>query len=203
VTSGDFFFGTAATGSLEICIPTGWPTTSRGLISSKKIPIAPSIPKSGDNTFAPARTSGISYKGYDQFNFHYNRDDASVHYDDNGFLVRPAPVGAVVNGTVHPHNIRAYYLGWTGNGHIGRMNVSNAFYQALGHDDFNTIAGRRVSINAQMAALELSVDKDWVRYRASFFYASGDSSNRSGASRTDSTARGFDSIVDNTHFSGS
>ena len=142
-------------------------------------------------------------KGYTtEFSFHYNRDDASIHYDDNGFLVRPAPVGAVVNGTVHPHNIRAYYLGWTGNGHIGRLNVSNAFYQALGHDDFNTIAGRHVNINAQMAALELSVDKDWVRYRASFFYASGDSSNRSGASRTDGTARGFDSIVDDTHFAG-
>ena len=142
-------------------------------------------------------------KGYTtEFSFHYNRDDASVHYDDNGFLVRPAPVGAVVNGTVHPHNIRAYYLGWAGNGHIGRINVSNAFYQALGHDDFKTISGRRVSINAQMAALELSIDKDWARYRASFFYASGDSSNRSGASRTDGTARGFDSIVDDTHFAG-
>jgi hypothetical protein len=142
-------------------------------------------------------------KGYTtEFSFHYNRDNASVHYDDNGFLVRPEPVGAVVNGTVHPHNIRAYYLGWTGNGHIGRLNVSNAFYQALGHDDFNTIAGRRVNINARMAALELSLDKDWVRYRASFFYASGDSSNRSGASRTDGTARGFDSIVDDTHFAG-
>jgi Carboxypeptidase regulatory-like domain len=143
-------------------------------------------------------------KGYStEFSFHYNRDDASVHYDDNGFLVRPAPVGAVVNGTVHPHNIRAYYLGWTGNGHIGRINVSNAFYQALGHDDFNTVAGRRVDINARMGALELSIDKDWARYRASFFYASGDSSNRSGASRTDGTARGFDSIVDDTHFAGS
>lgn len=142
-------------------------------------------------------------KGYTtELSFHYNRDDASIHYDDNGFLVRPAPVGAVVNGAVRVHNIRAYYLGWTGNGHIGRLNVSNAFYQALGHDDFNTIAGRRVNINAQMAALELSLDRDWVRYRASFFYASGDSSNRSGASRTDGTARGFDSIVDNTHFAG-
>jgi len=142
-------------------------------------------------------------KGYTtEFSFHYNQDNASIHYDDNGFLVRPAPVGAVVNGTVHAHNIRAYYLGWTGNGHVGRLNVSNAFYQALGHDDFNTIAGRRVNINAQMAALELSVDRDWVRYRASFFYASGDSSNRSGASRTDGTARGFDSIVDDTHFAG-
>ncbi len=143
-------------------------------------------------------------KGYTtEFSFHYNRDDASIHYDDNGFLVRPAPAGAVVNGNVNAHAIRAYYLGWASNGHIGRINLSHAFYQALGHDDFNPIAGRRVDIDARMAALEVSVDKDWVRYRASFFYASGDSSNRSGASRTDGTAHGFDTIVDDTHFAGS
>jgi Carboxypeptidase regulatory-like domain len=143
-------------------------------------------------------------KGYTtELSFHYNRDDAGIHYDDNGFLVRPAPVGAVVNGVVNAHSIRAYYLGWTSNGHIGRINLSHAYYQALGHDDFNPIAGRRVDINARMAALELSTDKDWVRYRASFFYASGDSSNRSGASRTDGTAHGFDTIVDDTHFAGS
>ncbi len=143
-------------------------------------------------------------KGYTtEFSFHYNRDDGGVHFDDNGFLVRPAPIGAVVNGTIRTHSIRAYYLGWASNGHIGRVNVSHAFYQALGHDDFNTIAGRRVDVNARMGAVELSIDKDWARYRASFFYASGDSSNRSGAARTDGTAHGFDSIVDDTHFAGS
>jgi hypothetical protein len=143
-------------------------------------------------------------KGYTtEFSFHYNRDDGGVHFDDNGFLVRPAPIGAVVNGTIRTHPIRAYYLGWASNGHIGRLNISHAFYQALGHDDFNTLAGRRVDINARMGALELSIDKDWARYRASFFYSSGDSSNRSGAARTDGTAHGFDSIVDDTHFAGS
>jgi hypothetical protein len=143
-------------------------------------------------------------KGYTtEFSFHSNRDNGGVHFDDNGFLVRPAPIGAVVNGNIRTHHIQAYYLGWAGNGHIGRWNVSHAFYQALGRDDFNTIAGRRVDINARMGALELSLDKDWARYRASFFYSSGDSSNRSGASRTDGTARGFDSIVDDMHFAGS
>jgi carboxypeptidase family protein len=143
-------------------------------------------------------------KGFtNEFSFHYNQDNGGVHFDDNGLLVRPAPVGAVVNGTIRTHHIQAYYLGWTSNGHIGWLNVSHAFYQALGHDDFNTIAGRRVDINARMGALELSVDHDWARYRASFFYSSGDSSNRSGASRTDGTAHGFDSIVDETHFAGS
>jgi hypothetical protein len=132
------------------------------------------------------------WKGYTaQFSYHFNKDDASTHYDTNGFLVRPAKVGSV-----RPHNVRAHYLGWTGNGHIGRVNVSNAFYQALGHDNLNPIAGRRVDINAQMAALELSLDHDWMRYHASFFFASGDANPR------DSAARGFDTIVDSTSFSG-
>jgi len=142
-------------------------------------------------------------KGYTtEFSFYHNRDNGGLHFDDNGFLVRPAPVGGVVNGTIRTHNMQAYYLRWASDGHIGRLNVSHAFYQALGHDDFNAIAGRRVDINARMGALELSMDRDWGRYRASFFYSAGDSSSRSGSSRTDGTARGFDSIVDNTHFAG-
>jgi len=105
------------------------------------------------------------WKGYTaQFSYHFNKDDADRHFDTNGFLVRPAKVGSVT-----PHNVRAHYLGWTGNGHIGRVNVSNAFYQALGHDSLNPIAGRYVDNNAQMAALEVSPDHDWIRYHASFF----------------------------------
>ena len=132
------------------------------------------------------------WKGYTaQFSYHYNKDDADVHYDTNGFLVRPAKVGLVL-----PHNIRAHYIGWTGNGHMGRINVSHAFYQALGYDDKNPIAGRYVDINAQMGAVELSYDHDWARYTASAFFASGDRDPR------DHVARGFDSIVDSTSFAG-
>ena len=145
-------------------------------------------------------------KGYTtEFSFHYNRDDPSIHFDDNGFLVRPAPIGLVVNEGILQHGIRAYYLGWTSNGHIGRLNINHAFYQALGHDTLNPIAGRRVDIDGRMAALELSVDKDWARFRSSFFYASGDSSSRSdalGLGGRGSTARGFDTIVDETNFAG-
>ncbi|HEV8048598.1 MAG TPA: carboxypeptidase regulatory-like domain-containing protein [Terriglobales bacterium] len=146
------------------------------------------------------------FKGYTtEFSFHYNRDDPTIHFDDNGFLVRPAPVGLVVNNGILQHGIRAYYLGWASNGHIGRVNVSHAFYQALGHDTLNPIAGRRVDIDGRMAALELSVDKDWARFRTSFFWASGDPSNRSdalGLAGRGSTARGFDTIVDETNFAG-
>lgn len=170
---------------------------------------------SGLNTFEPRHQQvyiGNVYiqdflaKGYTtEFSFHFNRDDPSIHYDDNGFLVRPAPVGEVVSNGVLQHGIRAYYLGWAGNGHIGRLNLSHAFYQALGHDTLNPIAGRRVDINGKMAALELSVDKDWARFRSSFFWASGDPSSRSaalGLGGRGSTASGFDTIVDETNFAG-
>ena len=53
-----------------------------------------------------------------------------------------------------------------------------------------------VDINAQMVAAEVSLDRDWVRYRASFFWSSGDSNPRDG------TARGFDSIFENSNFAG-
>jgi hypothetical protein len=130
----------------------------------------------------------------------WNKDDPSLHYDDNGFLVRPAPIGNVINQNPGAgpilHGIRVGYFGWLGSGHIHRINLTHAFYQALGEDTFNPIAGRRVTVNAQMAAAEISYDKDWMRYRISTFYTSGDANPRDGR------ARGFDSIVDLPNFAG-
>src|SRR5277367_1897321 len=130
----------------------------------------------------------------------WNKDDPSVHYDDNGFLVRPAPVGNVINqgpgGGPLAHGIRVGYFGWLGSGHIRRLNLTHAFYQALGEDTFNPLAGRRVTVNAQMAAAELSYDHDWIRYRVSAFYTSGDANPRDGR------ARGFDAIDDLPNFAG-
>src|SRR5579862_8348284 len=123
-----------------------------------------------------------------QFSVHYNIDQATIHYDDNGFLVRPSPIGGVVSGgMVRPHAIHALYLGWTGDGHIGWLNITHAFYQALGNDSFNPIANRPVTINAQFAAAELSVDKDWARFKISSLYASGSGDAHNGR------ATGFDS----------
>ncbi len=128
----------------------------------------------------------------------WNKDDPSIHFDDNGFLVRPAPIGNVVNQGVGaiPHGIRVGYFGWLGSGHIQRLNLTHAFYEAAGEDTFNPIAGRSVTVNAQMAAAEVSLDRDWARYRVSAFYASGDSNPRDGR------ANGFDSIVDLPNFAG-
>ena len=141
------------------------------------------------------------WQGYTtQLSFHMNLDDGRTHYDQNGFLVRPQPFGTVPldpkTNQPQGHDVKAYYLGWTGDGHIGRINITHAFYEVIGEDDFNQLAGRKVDINAQMAALEVSYDHDWFRLKISGFYASGDSKP------TDHVARGFDSILDNPQFIG-
>ena len=131
-------------------------------------------------------------KGYTtQLSFLANYDAGGTQYDTNGAIVRPAPIG-----TVAPHKVEAAYFGWNGDGHIGRWNVSHSAYLVVGHDDLNGLAGRPVDICAQMAALEVSYDRDWIRYKGSVFYASGD------RNPTDGKATGFDSIVDNTNFEG-
>jgi hypothetical protein len=134
----------------------------------------------------------LIWKGYTgELTFLANFDGASRHYDKNGFITRPAPIG-----TVADHYVQAYYLGWTGDGHIGWLNIDHAFYQVFGEDGLNGIAGRRVQISAQMAALELSIDKDWLRHKLSIFYASGDHNP------TNSMATGFDTVFDRPFFIG-
>jgi hypothetical protein len=158
-------------------------------------------PNSGQNTLvyrnqvvyiANIYRQDFPWRGYTiEFSFHYDKDDPSASVNGNGFQVRPVPIGPSVL-----HTVRAYYYGFAGDGHIGLVNVSHAFYQALGHDSYNALAGRPVNINARMGALELSVDRNWMRYRTSFFYASGDRNPRDG------TARGFDAILDSPNFAG-
>ena len=122
---------------------------------------------------------------------HYLHDSGGEHIDENGFVVRPAIVG-----TPAVHVIDAVYLGWTGDGHIGPLNVTHAFYQVVGRDSRNPISARSAEINAQMAALELSMDFDWVRPKFTFFWSSGDDKP------FDDRNRGFDSILDNPNFAG-
>lgn len=126
-----------------------------------------------------------------QWSFHFNHDRATIEFDKNGFLVRPDPAGVFA-----PHDVKSYYFGWTGNGHINRINISHAYYYVFGVDDLNPIAGQRQDIGAHMAAIELSYDRDWVRFRSSYFYSSGD------PDPNDGRAEGFDAIFDNPAFAG-
>jgi len=123
--------------------------------------------------------------------FHYNRDRRGFEFDDNGFLVAPAPIGNFAS-----NDIDAYYLGWAGEGHFGRWNITHAFYQVFGEESANAIAARATDIDARFAAAEISYDIDWLRPRLFGLYASGDSNP------TDGKAEGFDAILDNPNFGG-
>ena len=120
-----------------------------------------------------------------------NGSDSGLVYDSAGNIVRPSPIG-----TVAPHDLQAYYLGWNGEGHIGRANISHSLYHVFGQDEMNGVAGRSVDISAWMAAMEVSVDTDWMRHKFTLFYGSGDDD------ATDNTATGWDAIVDNPNFIG-
>jgi hypothetical protein len=124
-------------------------------------------------------------------NLHVLNDSGDKHFDANGFLIRPAPVGTLSRKVVN-----AVWLGWNGDGHIGPINVTHAFYQVWGRENRNPINDRAQDISAQMAAVEISTDLDWFRPRAAFFWASGDSKPE------DHVARGFDTIFDNPNFAG-
>jgi hypothetical protein len=127
-----------------------------------------------------------------QGSVHYDNDGPSTRYDKNNFLVRPDPAGVFT-----PHRVEAVYLGLAGDGHIERYNITHALYYALGHDSRNPIANTPQDISAVLAALELSYDRDWARFRVSGFWSSGDGdvNNRH--------ATGFDGILDQVNFAGS
>jgi hypothetical protein len=131
-------------------------------------------------------------KGYTiQASALYNDDRRSRKFDRNGFLVRPALIG-----DVRPHAIKVGYLGLNGDGHIGRLNLTHSYYYAFGRDDRNPIAGKSTHVSSNMAAIEGSVDHDYLRFRGSFFFAQGDKNP------TDSQANGFDAIFDDPNFVG-
>jgi hypothetical protein len=153
------------------------------------------------NTFNDRRTNLIFANYYrqdflvpgytGQISLNFDNDPASIHYDQNRFLVRPDPVG-----NFQAHSVNVGYLGLAGDGHWGRYNLTNQFYWAFGRDSMNPLANRPQTINAQMFAIEGSYDRDWVRFKLSFFYASGDT-NINGTH-----ANGFDTILDAPNFAG-
>ena len=123
--------------------------------------------------------------------YHYSKDDGEIHYDSNGFLVRPAKIGSV-----REHQVKAHYAGLAGDGHFGRYNASYAFYSVFGEDTDNPLEGRKLDVSAQLGAFELSLDKDWARFKLTGFFASGDDDP------SDGKGKGFDSIYDNSNFGG-
>jgi hypothetical protein len=133
-------------------------------------------------------------KGYTlNFSALYNHDQPSFFVDKNGFLVRPAPIGFP---TFLGHKVSAAYVGVSGDGHIKRFNINHTFYEAFGRDTNNPIPNAPQHINAQLAAFEVGYEKDWMEFKVSAFYTSGD------GNLNDGQANGFDGIVPNQQFAG-
>ena len=128
-----------------------------------------------------------------QFSLTYNmnRERSDVEIDDNGFPVRPALLGDLRG--------RAYdvvYPGYAFDGRIGRINLSGQVYGAFGEDRNSFFTSEPAKIQAYFGALEASYDVDFLRFRASGLFASGD------GNPYNNTEAGFDAIFENPIFAG-
>lgn len=133
----------------------------------------------------PGLTSQVSVT------YNMNRERTDVEIDDNGFPVRPALLGSL-----RGRNYDVVYLGYNADGRIGRFNLTGSAYLALGEDRNSFFTDEPADIFAYFGAAELSYDVDWMRFRLSGLYASGD------GDPYDGTERGFDAIFENPIFAG-
>lgn len=129
---------------------------------------------------------------FSQFSILHNRNrEDEFRFDNNDFIVRPASLGE--------ERTREYdvtYLGYALDGHIGRLNISSQYYYAIGDQSNSVFRNTETDISAHFFAVEPSIDFDWLRWRASFIYASGDDDP------FDDEDNGFDAIFENPQIAG-
>ena len=94
------------------------------------------------------------------------------------------------------HDYDVAYLGYSADGHIGKLNLTGSVYEVLGRESQGVFTNSLSKVQATFAAVELSRDFDWIRVRASALYASGD------GEPTDGTSHGFDGINQAAIFAG-
>jgi hypothetical protein len=121
----------------------------------------------------------------------FDREKNDIHIDSNGFPVRPALLG-----DIRGRDYDVTYLGYNGDGHFGRINLTTSAYLALGDDRNSFFTSRPAKIRAFFFAAEPSYDIDWARFRLSLLYASGD------RHPYDNTETGYDAILENPIFAG-
>jgi hypothetical protein len=123
--------------------------------------------------------------------YNMNREKNDVQIDHNGFPVRPALLG-----DLRGREYDVVYLGYSADGRVGRINVTASFYAALGEDRNSFFTSKPAEIRAGFGAVELSYDHDWMRFRLSGLYATGD------GDPYNKTEGGFDAIFENPIFGG-
>src|SRR3546814_13336717 len=120
-----------------------------------------------------------------------NREKSDSQIDRNGFPGRPALLG-----DLRGRDYYVVYRGYSADGRIGRINVTASFYAALGEDRNSFFTSKPAEIRAGFGAVELSYDYDWMRFRLSGLYATGD------GDPYNNTEGGFDEIFENPSFGG-
>ena len=123
--------------------------------------------------------------------YNMNREKNHPEVDDNGFPTRPALLG-----NLRGRNYDVVYVGYATDGHIGRINLTSQLYGAFGQDRNSFFTSEKAKIQAFFAAAEASYDLDFMRFRISGLYASGDSKPY------DNKETGFDAINENPIFAG-
>jgi len=123
--------------------------------------------------------------------YDHDREKSSRYYNTNGELERPAPLGME-----RGRDYDVVYVGYNGDGHFGRWNLTSSIYFAGGRESSGTFTARSDQVRAWFGALELSRDFDWIRPKLSVLYGSGD------RNPYDRKATGFDAIAENPQFAG-
>jgi hypothetical protein len=123
--------------------------------------------------------------------YNMNREGDDQRYDDNGFIQRPSSLGLE-----RARDYDVVYLGYNGDGHLGRWNLSVSAYGALGEEDLGTFTTQPSDIRAFFGAAEVSRDFDWIRARGTLVFASGDDDP------FDDISQGYDAIFENPLIAG-
>jgi hypothetical protein len=127
-----------------------------------------------------------------QFTVIYNRNrEDELFFDNNGFIARPASLGREVT-----RDYDITYLGYNGDGHIGKVNLTVSAYTAFGEEADSVFTNVESEISAYFFAAEASMDFDWIRPKLSALYGSGDKDP------FDDKSEGFDAIFENPQFAG-
>ncbi len=122
---------------------------------------------------------------------HNRNRETELFYDDNGFLARPLSFG-----NERPRTYQVTYLGYNGDGHFGRVNLTSSLYSALGRESAGPFRDSPGRIKAGFAAAEASMDFDWTRVRLTGLWGSGENDP------FDDEANGYDAVFENPIIAG-
>jgi hypothetical protein len=123
--------------------------------------------------------------------FNRNQEGDDLFVDDNSVIQRPTSLG-LGRGS----DYKVTYVGYNGDGHLGRWNLTASLYGAFGDIDRGVFVDREQDIRAGFAAAEVSRDYSWIRVRLSAAYATADDDP------FDDRAEGFDAVFENPQFAG-